>query len=117
MLQTGFDRTEEELLKERAEALCHAGSELQGSLQKLRNIEEDIETKIGILKKGDNTSTNEGLFEEISEGIKRYNEKREYVKLRYYYLVVIREAIGFRNHKWIEKIYKIPGKKKFDGQI
>jgi len=55
MLQTGFDRTEEELLKERAEALYHAGSELQDALQKLKNIEEDIETKVGILKKGDNT--------------------------------------------------------------
>ena len=73
-------------------------------------------TMLGLCK-ALNTSTNEGLFEEINEGIKRYNKKIEYVKLRYYYLVVIREAIGFRNHKWIEKIYKIPEKKKLDGQI
>lgn len=111
MLQTGFDRTEEELLKERAEALYHAGCELQDSLKKLKDIEKDIEFKVFALKERAYLSKRGLLLDEIKEDIRLFNEKREYAKLRYYYLVVIREAVGFRNHKWIEEIYKIPGKK------
>jgi hypothetical protein len=111
MLQTGFDRTEEELLQERAEALYRAGSELEDSLQALKDIERDIEGKILTLKEGGILHECKPLRNELENDIRQFNEKREYAKLRYYYLVVIREAIGFRNHKWIEETYKIPEKK------
>lgn len=117
MLQRGFERTEEELLRERAETLHRASSELQHALQMLRVIEGEIETRTAMLKGYDGSEGQRDLRGEIREGVRKFNEKREYAKLKYYYLVVIREAIGFRNHTWIEKFYTIPAKKTIDVQI
>jgi len=38
---------------------------------------------------------------------------KEYAQLRYYYLIVTREAMGFRRHKAVEDVYRIPPKRKY----
>jgi len=116
MIQTGFEKTEEELLQERAEVLRHAGCALQDALQVLHEIGRDIEAGCDTLKRCTGSPA-KGLREEIGEQVGRFNEQRAYAKLRYYYLVVIREALGLRNHAWIEEIYTIPAKKTLDEQI
>ena len=50
---------------------------------------------------------------EINGEIRRYNRARAYAELRYYYLIVTREAMGIRRHKAVEEVYRIPPKKKY----
>ena len=52
------------------------------------------------------------MYHDINIEIERYNDAREYAKLRYFYLIVTREAMGFRRHTWVDEIYRIPPKKK-----
>jgi hypothetical protein len=53
------------------------------------------------------------LVREINGEIGKFNHAREYAKLRYYYLIVTREAMGLRRHHWVEETFKIPMRKKY----
>jgi hypothetical protein len=110
MLKNGFEKTQEEILKERAEALGRAGESLSAALRELQGMEERIDSGLESVRVQDNLE--EEIVGEINREVDRYNRAREYAKLRYYYLIVIREAVGFRRHKQVEEIYKIPPRKK-----
>ena len=110
MLKNGFDKTQEEIFKERAEALGRAGERLFTVLKELKEIEESIHSKLESVQP--NNDGVEAAAGEINWEIDRYNRTREYAKLRYYYLIVIREAVGFRRHKHVEEIYRIPPQKR-----
>ncbi len=111
MLKNGFEKTQEEILQERAEALGHAGERLFAVLKELEEIEKIIDSKAAFIRSGDDGR--ETAVREINGEIDRYNRTREYAKLRYYYLIVIREAVGFRRHKQVEEIYGIPPQKRY----
>jgi hypothetical protein len=111
MFKDGFEKTQEEMLQERAEALGRAGERLFAVLKELKEIEKIIDSKATFIQSGDNGR--ETAVIEINEEIDRYNKTREYAKLRYYYLIVIREAVGFRRHKQVEEIYRIPPRKRY----
>ena len=108
--KNGFEQTQEEILKERAEALGRAGESLSVALRELKVIEGKIDSRLESVRVHDNGK--EEAVGEINREVDRYNKAREYTKLRYYYLVVIREAVGFRRHKQVEEIYKIPPRKR-----
>jgi hypothetical protein len=118
--KSGHDKTREEITKESAEVLGRAGERLSAALRELERIEKMIEGKMETLKVLPRGSEDlqqiarlqRGITAEINREIKRYNRAREYAKLRYYYLIVTREAVGFRRHKTVEEIYRIPPKKK-----
>ena len=110
MLKNGFDKTQEEIFKERAEALGRAGERLFAVLKELKEIEENIDSKSESVQS--NNDEVKAAVREINREIDRYNRAREYAKLRYYYLIVIREAVGFRRHKHVEEIYRIPPQKR-----
>jgi histidinol phosphatase-like PHP family hydrolase len=110
MLKNGFEKTQEEIFKERAEALGRAGESLSAALRELREIKEKIDSKLEFIRS--NNDAVEVTVREINREIDRYNRIREYAKLRYYYLIVIREAVGFRRHKYVEEIYRIPPQKR-----
>ncbi len=120
VVKSGLDKTKEEILKESAEVLGRAGERLSAALRELERIEKVIEGKMDALRgvaegSGDDqqiASMKQGITAEINREIKRYNRAREYAKLRYYYLIVTREAVGFRRHKTVEELYRIPPKKK-----
>lgn len=125
MRKTAFEKTQEEFLKERAEVLGRAGDALSAALQELAGIEKAIDDKIRSLPENEmakpdsdhacNTemlALREDVVTDLNREIKRYNHAREHAKLRYYYLIVTREAIGFRRHRVVEETYKIPPKKK-----
>ena len=125
MLKTGHDKTREEFLQESAEVLGRAGERLSAALRELERIENVIEGKEETLKGFSGEAPGRGAEDmkrlahlqraitvEINNEIRRYNRAREYAKLRYYYLIVIREAVGFRRHKTVEEHYRIPPKKK-----
>ena len=125
MFKTGHDKTREEILKESAEVLGRAGERLSAALRELERIENVIEGKTETLKELSGEAAGRrpedmkrlahlqhAVTGEINNEIRRYNRAREYAKLRYYYLIVIREAVGFRRHKTVEEHYRIPPKKK-----
>jgi hypothetical protein len=108
------EKTDLEILQERAEVLGRAGEKLSAALRNLNLIEEIIEDRLRsyLECKEQGNSPPKGALREINLEIRRYNEAREYAKLRLYYLIVTREAMGFRRNKTVEEQYPIPPKKK-----
>jgi len=114
---------QEEFLRERAEVLGRAGTRVQESLNALRRIGEEIAAVEGRYEElapvqavsaagcGESQAQRARLRREIDAQIHRYNRVREGAKLRYYYLIVTREALGLRRHHWVESVYRIPPKK------
>jgi len=114
---------QEEILQERAAVLGRAGEKLATALEKMRSIDRVIEERLqnlsALVEKGEGkhhhnelVSVRKKMVKEINGEIGKYNHAREYAKLRYYYLIVTREAMGMRRHHWVEEIYKIPPRKK-----
>ena len=115
MQKTGFEKTTEEIFQERADVLYRTGEALSDALRKLASIGEIVDSGIGNLNAptgNEEPGIIETLYARINREISRYNRAREYTKLRYYYLIITREAMGFRRHTWVEDIYKIPPKRK-----
>ncbi len=52
------------------------------------------------------------LIEEINIDIEQFNVIVEKARLKYYYLIVTREAMGLRRHKMVQEMYVIPEKMK-----
>ncbi|MBN2514665.1 MAG: hypothetical protein JXC33_01395 [Deltaproteobacteria bacterium] len=125
MREKSYDLTQEEILRERALVLARAGDSVDRALKKMKAIEKIIADKEHLLNEAiesrmNGNTTNhdyapqvspEKLVSEINKNIFTYNKMREYAKLRYYYFIVTREAMGFRRHKMVEDIYRIPSKK------
>ena len=114
----------EEMMKERAEVLGRAGEKLAAAIEKMRIIEQVIEERLKnlhtIVEKsreghddGKLASRRQKIFKEVNGEIGKFNHAREYAKLRYYYLIVTREAMGMRRHHWVEESYRIPPRKKY----
>jgi len=114
----------EEFLQERAAVLGLAGEKVAAVLEKLYGIERGIEdrlihfnrmTELCLTGCGDGKLTilRRKLLEKINAEIGRFNLEREYAKLRYYYLIVTREAMGFYRHHWVEDMYRIPPGKQY----
>lgn len=114
----------EEMMQERAAVLGRAGEKLSHAIEKMTMIERCIEEQLqhfsSLMEKcreeNDNSklaSLRKKMIKEINGEIGRFNHAREYAKLRYYYLIVTREAMGMRRHHWVEEVYKIPPRKKY----
>lgn len=122
-----LEKTQEDILRERAMVLARAGDSVQRALEKLKKIEAVIEERLELYheavagnSRSHRSDSGEPLFRsfeelcnDIDSRIREYNKTREHAKLRYYYLIVTREAMGFRRHKMVEEIYKIPSKKEY----
>jgi hypothetical protein len=54
----------------------------------------------------------DAAIEEINLFIEKFNSTCSIAQLKYYYLIVTREALGLRRHDMIQEIYRIPEKKK-----
>lgn len=114
----------EEMMKERAEVLGRAGEKLSDAIEKISKIERVIEERLkdfhaivekcnGECDNGDLVFLGQKIIREINGEIGKFNHAREYAKLRYYYLIVTREAMGMRRHHWVEESYRIPPRKKY----
>lgn len=127
MRDKSFEQTQEDIFRERALVLARAGESVHDALLNLNTIGQEIEQQLERFNKnsaepsGNNgfpatgyaLISHEHFFHEINSKIARYNKMRNYAKLRYYYLIVTREALGLRRHKTVEEIYKIPPKKEY----
>ena len=111
MANEAYQKTQEEILKERAEVLGRAGMALSDVLEALQRLDRSIMGKLARLRSAADNHHPSRLHE-INEEIVAYNRTRKQAQVRYYYLVVTREAMGLRKHKWVEEIYRIPPRKK-----
>lgn len=109
----------EELLRERAAVLSRAGIAVEIVLAELAGLDQEIQIKnerLGVIKQyeqvADNLHERQMLLEDINISIDQFNTVREKAQLKYYYLIVTREALGLRRHDRIQEIYMIPAKKK-----
>jgi hypothetical protein len=117
------DILKEEFLQERAAVLGRAGEKVSAAIEKLRGIEEIIEKRLSHLNQivekcrgqygdGEFVFLRRQILKEINAEIGKFNRAREHAQVRYYYLVVTREAMGMNRHHWIEDVYRIPPRKK-----
>ena len=113
----------EEFLKERAVVLGRTGESVSRAILKLQRLGKAIEARqrefshleqeLG--KDPDRMEyrlARERKINEINKKIALYNRLWDHAQLRYYYLIVTREAMGLRSHHRVEEIYRIPPKKK-----
>lgn len=118
------DLLQEEFLQERAAVLGRAGESVSKALEKLQGIEKSLKERLGRLRdlersiRQDRTDFDRmgglrrQMMMEINKEIHKYNRAREYASTRYYYLIVTREAMGLRRHRWVEQHYRVPPRKK-----
>jgi hypothetical protein len=113
------DNLIEELLREKTAVLSRAGFAVEDAIKKLISIEREIEEKKSLLKtfSQDDLALQESkdrqlICEEINISIDTFNTFLQKAQIQYYYLIVTREALGLRRHEMIQKIYRIPDKKK-----
>ncbi len=113
---------QEELSRERADVLASAGNKIVQLLEKMAVLSRAVEDKVAEFTRPNDhvlqaLSVNETgrrvLLGEINRGVAAYNKLREEALLSYYYLLVTREALGLRNHTWVERFYSVPGKLAF----
>jgi len=113
----------EEFLKERAVVLGRTGESVARAIVKLQRLEQVIEARQREMLKleqelgmdPDRTefrSAWEKSINDINRKIAQYNRLWDHAQLRYYYLIVTREAMGLRSHHRVEEMYRIPPKKK-----
>jgi hypothetical protein len=109
----------EELLRERAAVLSRAGNAVEDALAELTRVDDEIRIKNLYLKsfkrrkhKPDYRQNQQVLIDEINMSIDQFNDIHKRAQLKYYYLIVTREALGLRRHDMIQEIYRIPAKKK-----
>ena len=127
---------QEEMLRERAAVLARAGERLAEAMEKLHALKGDIEAAMTagpageILNEADRsgacktdgfqaggvgtggTEDRRGFLQGLNAKIHAYNLQREQVRMRYYYLIVTREAMGMIHHQRLEEMYRIPPKKR-----
>jgi len=91
-----------ELIKEAAGALARCGERLEEALRQLRSAEALLD--LGSKKRTPSCR---------KEAIKQYKTAwRQAEKARYLYIVQ-REAIGFRNHKFADRVFPLPARRSF----
>ena len=96
-------QAEVDIMKEKAEALGRAGARLEENLQRIKNLEQ----RIDMLER-------EGRgAQEVNALIREFNRARQMAVQYLHYLIIQREALGFRRHANITGMYQIPSKKRF----
>jgi hypothetical protein len=86
-----------ELIKEAAGALARCGQRLEKALRELRSAEELL----------DQDPSNGTPFSR-DEAIEQYKKAWRQAKTARYVYIVQREAVGFRNHKFADRIFALP---------
>ncbi|MCD6280219.1 MAG: hypothetical protein J7J85_01250 [Deltaproteobacteria bacterium] len=91
------EKTQEEIIKEIAKALGHTGYLLDAVLEEMKQLEYKM---VRTIEKDDYNNL-----------VDKFNMKRQEALFRRDMLIIHREAIGVRQHKFLDKYYPIPEKK------
>ena len=103
----GFDletpiQAELDIMKEKAEALGRVGGRLDESLRRIKFLE----WRITMLEQGDKDTR------AMNTLVREFNQVRQRALQFLHYLIIQREAIGFRRHANVRRMYQIPPKKR-----
>ena len=124
MQEKTFDEIlKEEFLRERAVVLGRTGESVAKAIAKLQHMAQVIEENHQHIRSledrlcGDPShnelrKAKEKALKDINKMILQYNRLWDHAQLRYYYLIVTREAMGLRILHRVEEFYRIPPKKK-----
>lgn len=100
------EKLKAEIQREKAEALGRAGERLEDLLRKLVELRSTIESLGGKVKE---VSPERGsLLEDIRLLAQEHNAFRKKAITYHRYLVIQREAVGFRDHRDMERLYRVP---------
>ncbi|NTW07099.1 MAG: hypothetical protein HGA29_04570 [Syntrophaceae bacterium] len=117
--EESVDILRDEFLQERAAVLGRAGMAVEDVIAELAKLDQEIQIKkehLQSLKLDEVSPLAAGeqqlLVEEINIDIEQFNVVIEKARLKYYYLIVTREAMGLRRHRMVQEMYVIPEKKK-----
>ena len=86
-----------ELIKEAAGALARSGEKLEAALRQLRAAEELLDL-----------CPHNGTPASLQEALEQYKAARRKAEKARYVYIVQREAVGFRNHKFADRIFPLP---------
>jgi hypothetical protein len=95
-------RAELDIMKEKAEALGRVGAKLEHCLRRLR----DLAAHIRVLERDGQAAAETNVL------IGEFNEVREKSLQYLHYLIIQREAMGFRRHTSVQRLYRIPDRKR-----
>ncbi|MGC8906541.1 MAG: hypothetical protein ACP5M0_03760 [Desulfomonilaceae bacterium] len=102
---------EPSLVKEMAESLGSAGAKLEDLLEKAQQALDQVNRWESCLA-GVSPEEKEVLIPAFHQTIKEYNALVEQAEHALAWLLIQREACGFRTHKNVHHFYPIPSKKK-----
>ncbi len=124
MQEKTFDEIlKEEFLRERAVVLGRTGESVAKAVVKLQRMAQVIEENQQHMRSIENRlcgkddhndlkKAKEKALKDINNLIIQYNRLWDHAQMRYYYLIVTREAMGLRSQHRMEEFYRIPPKKK-----
>ncbi len=92
------EKTQEEIIKEMARALGYSGYLLDVVLKEMKQLEKAM--------------AHAKAKDDYNSLVEKFNMKRKEALEKRDMLIIHREAIGMRQHKFLDKYYPIPDKKK-----
>lgn len=113
----GFGKLEEEIRKEKAEALGRAGERIEEALMAVYELRQIILALGRQIVNGTDSADSwdtASIRQEFDRRIAEYNRLRERAQTFYHYLLVQREAVGFRGHADVERQYVLPDRVEAD---
>lgn len=100
-----YEKLEAEIKREKAEALGKAGERLEEALLRLAELREAIEALNRIVAVKHPASN---IQQTLCLLAQEYNSLRERALRYYQYLIIQREAVGFYDHREVERLYRVP---------
>ena len=111
-----YEKLEAEIQREKAEALGMAGERLEEALLRLAELRKTIEAldrmldvRCWVLENGREVQhPASNIQQTIRLLTQEYNSLRERALRYYHYLIIQREAVGFYDHRDVERLYRVP---------
>ena len=100
---------EVDLVKEMAEALGSTGARVEESLDKVYTARSEVERLLAEYNRSDGTAE-EPTISMLNESIQDYNRLVDKAHDALRWLLIQREACGFRTHRNVDFFYPIPPK-------
>lgn len=100
-----YEKLEAEIKREKAEALGRAGERLEEALLRLAELRKAIEALDRML---DVKHPASHIQQTLRLFTQEYNSLRERALRYYHYLIIQREAVGFYDHRDVERLYRVP---------
>lgn len=101
-----YERLQAEIQREKAEALGRAGERLELVLRKLDELRHTIDTLRGKLDEA--SRERDSILPTIRGLTQEHNVLREKAMTYRRYLIIQREAVGFYNHRDVDRLFRVP---------